>query len=72
MGATSYISGEMGRDYLETKLFQDAGIEVLFEKFEHPVYRQIHGEFIPYLSIIDVLFNEGGNTKTILANSKNL
>ncbi|CUR50983.1 WbqC-like family protein [Nitrosotalea devaniterrae] len=71
LGATCYISGEIGKNYLDVKLFENAGIEVIFEKFEHPIYRQIHGEFIPYLSIIDVLFNEGDNTKTILANSKN-
>lgn len=72
LGATTYISGEVGRNYLDIELFHDAGIEVIFEKFEHPTYRQVHGEFMPYLSIIDVLFNEGENAKNILAKSKNL
>lgn len=72
LGATTYISGELGKNYLDAKLFQDAGIEVVFEKFEHPTYRQVHGEFTPYLSVIDVLFNEGENARNILARSKNL
>lgn len=72
LGATTYISGEGGKNYLDIKIFHDAGIEVVYEKFQHPTYQQFHGEFIPYLSIIDVLFNEGENAKIILANSKNL
>jgi len=72
LNATTYVSGELGKNYLDKKKFEDIGIKVLFEKFQHPTYKQIHGDFIPYMSIIDLLFNEGDNAKYILKNSKNL
>jgi len=72
LNATTYVSGELGKNYWDKKKFEDIGIKVLFEKFQHPTYKQIHGNFIPYMSIIDLLFNEGDNAKYILKNSKNL
>ena len=71
LNATTYISGEIGKDYLDEKLFHDAGIKLIYEKFQYPVYRQNYEGFIPYLSILDLLFNEGKNSIMILSNSKN-
>ena len=43
---------------------------VEFQKFQHPIYKQFHGKFIPEMSIIDLLFNEGKDVaKEILQNS---
>jgi hypothetical protein len=70
--ATVYLSGELGKNYLDERIFHDAGIKILYEKFQHPTYNQIHGSFIPNMSIIDLLFNEGDKSKEILLNSKNL
>ena len=71
LNATTYMSGEMGKSYLDEKLFSDSGIKIIYEKFHHPIYKQIHGKFIPQMSIIDLLFNEGENAKKILINSIN-
>ena len=30
-----------------------------YHDYVHPTYNQLHGEFIPYLSTIDLLFNHG-------------
>lgn len=57
--ATHYLSGVGARDYHIDKPFKDANIEVIWQDFKHPVYPQLHGEFIPYLSSIDLLFNCG-------------
>jgi len=59
MGATTYLSGPSGKDYLNLELFKQAGIEVEFHEFEHPIYKQQFEPFIPNLSAIDYLFNEG-------------
>ncbi|MEM3063462.1 MAG: WbqC family protein [Nitrososphaerota archaeon] len=72
VGADTYISGEMGKNYLDEEIFRKAGINIKYEKFQHPTYKQLYGNFIPYLSIIDVLFNEGDASKEILYNSKNM
>ena len=58
-------------NYLKKEIFDDANIKVIFERFEHPTYNQIHGKFIPNMSIIDLLFNEGGKAKKILEKSQN-
>lgn len=71
LNADSYFSGIMGKEYLDENLFKNEGIGVIYENFIHPKYSQIYDEFIPNLSIIDLLFNEGENSKTILKNSQN-
>lgn len=58
-GCTRYLSGIGARNYYVPELYEQAGIEVIWQKFEHPVYPQQFGDFIPYLSSIDLLFNCG-------------
>jgi len=57
--ATRYLTGTGSRDYLQTGLFNAAGIQVLWQEFDHPSYPQQFGEFIPFLSTLDALFNCG-------------
>ena len=57
--ATHYLSGVGAKDYHVDEPFKNAGIEVIWQKFQHPIYKQLHGDFIPYLSSIDLLFNCG-------------
>ena len=59
LGATEYISGLAAMDYLQAEKLHKAGIELTWFDYEHPVYPQIRGDFIPYLSAIDLLFNVG-------------
>lgn len=61
IGATTYLSGVGAKDYLDPELFSRSGIEVIWQQFQHPVYPQIHGEFLSYLSSLDLLFNCGVN-----------
>jgi hypothetical protein len=55
----TYISGPMGRDYLDVSLFERKGVKVEFQDFKHPVYKQRYEGFIPNMSAIDALFNVG-------------
>ena len=66
--ATKYISGdgEGSRRYIDEQLFKDNNIELIWQNYKHPTYKQLYGEFIPYLSILDLLFNEGPNSKNII------
>jgi hypothetical protein len=65
-GASAYLSGAGGRDYMDTSLFSSQNIGLDFQQFDHPKYPQLHGEFEPYLSIIDLLFNCGPDSRKIL------
>lgn len=58
-GATNYLSGDSAKDYLDVDLFAENGVSVEWQQFNHPVYPQLHGEFIPYLSVLDMLLNVG-------------
>jgi len=65
-GAKSYLSGISGKDYLNVQEFLDSGIDVVYQKFYHPVYNQLHEPFLPCMSSIDLLFNYGENASEIL------
>ena len=54
-----YLSGVGAKVFHQPELFKEAGIEVVFQDFKHPVYPQQFGDFISYLSSIDLLFNCG-------------
>lgn len=66
VGATEYLSGISGREYLDVGLFESAGIAVRFQEFYHPIYRQRYEPFVPSLSSIDLLFNHGDASLAIL------
>ena len=60
VGGDVYISGPSGRDYLNMQSFEDAGIGVVFNDYNHPVYPQKRAkEFISHLSALDLFMNVG-------------
>ena len=60
VGATEYVSALGSREYLEkSDAFQNEGIDIKYHDYEHPVYSQLFGDFEPYMSIVDLLFNLG-------------
>lgn len=66
LGATKYIFGKLGKDYAGLESFEKNNIEVFFQDYQHPAYKQLHGEFKPYMSALDLLFNEGERSNEIL------
>lgn len=57
LGATKYLSGELGVNYLELDKFHHANIEVEFQNYTYPSYTQLYGDFLPNLSIVDYWMN---------------
>ena len=68
LGADTFYEGAAGKDYIDVRYFMDNGIKVEFQDYRHPVYKQLHGEFIPYLSVIDLLFNCGKESLAVITN----
>lgn len=66
VGGTRYISGVGARDYFDPAPFAANGIEVEWQNFVQPVYPQLHGAWVPYLSSIDVLFNCGVSRSRVI------
>jgi hypothetical protein len=55
--ADYYISGALGRGYLEEEKFDRAGIRVEYQDYRHPTYPQLVGAFLPFMSILDFWMN---------------
>jgi hypothetical protein len=66
LNADVYVFGAQGRDYADVAKFRARGVVPYFQDYRHPVYRQLYGEFLPYMSVIDLLFNEGPRSREIL------
>lgn len=64
--AKTYISGISGKDYLNFDKFNANHIEVVIQEFHHPIYKQFYQPFMPCMSVIDLLFNYGGNSLEII------
>jgi hypothetical protein len=65
-GATKYIFGAKGRDYADVESFKEHGIEVAFQEYQHPLYQQLHGKFLPNMSVVDLLMNVGPKSLEVL------
>lgn len=59
LGATSYLAGPAARPYTDAAAFRDAGIELAFKTYDYGEYPQLHGPFVPDVSVIDLLFQCG-------------
>lgn len=66
MGATTYLSGPFGRDYLDEKKFQQAGIQIEYHDYVHPEYRQQYQPFEPYMSALDLIMNCGEKSLEVI------
>jgi hypothetical protein len=62
---TVYLSGDGSAGYQDDAALVAAGIDVVYQRFTHPVYPQRLGaEFMPGLSVLDAIFHcgfEGGS-----------
>lgn len=54
-----YLSGPMGKNYLELQLFKEKDIQVTYQEFKHPAYQQQYDVFEPNMSAVDALLNIG-------------
>lgn len=66
LGATTYLSGQFGRNYLDEQKFTEKGVKVIYQDFKHPVYPQLYGGFFSALAIIDLLCNCGPKSLRVL------
>jgi len=59
-GATTYVSGPRATSYLDTARFAEAGITVEYMDYAgYEPYPQMHGDFEPSVTVLDLLFNTG-------------
>ncbi len=60
VGGSAYLCGGGADGYQIDGMFKDSGLDLIYQNFVHPTYSQYGTtEFIPGLSIVDVLVNLG-------------
>ena len=55
--AATYISGKLGSQYLDENKFEENSISIIYQDYLHPQYSQLWGDFMPYMSILDLWMN---------------
>jgi hypothetical protein len=66
LNADKYLTGDAAKDYIDGAEFTKNNILLEFHNYSHPNYKQLYGKFIPYLSIIDLIFTYGDKSLEIL------
>lgn len=66
LNADELYDSKAAESFIDIELFKKEGIKVIFQDYKHPEYEQSYKPFIGYLSVIDLLFNEGTNSKNLI------
>jgi hypothetical protein len=64
VGGTRYITAQGAADYLDHEAFERANIAVEYMDYSKTPYPQLHGDFTPYVSVLDLIANLGTNAHT--------
>lgn len=64
--ATVLYDSAGAQPFIDTALFADNGIQVIFQEYKHPVYQQVYQPFLPQMSAVDLLFNEGSRSREVI------
>ncbi len=59
LGGDTYITGHGARHYFDHELFESSGVCVEYMNYQCRRYPQQHGDFTPYVSILDLIANSG-------------
>lgn len=69
VGATTYLSGPSAKDYIDQSLFDKKNISLQWMDYsDYNEYEQLNARFEHGVSILDLIFNEGKDSKYFLKN----
>ena len=69
LNGTHYITGHGAKNYLDHSLFEDNGIRVEYMNYLRLPYPQQFSAFNPYVSILDIIANNGKQGKEYIKSS---
>jgi hypothetical protein len=70
VGADTWLANSACRNYVTPEPYRDAGIRVVYQDYQHPEYQQRFSPFVPYLSVLDLLFNHGPESLEIIRSGR--
>jgi hypothetical protein len=59
LGGTRYVTAHGAAGYLDHEAFEAAGVSVDYIDYSLTPYPQLHGDFTPYVSVLDLIANTG-------------
>jgi hypothetical protein len=62
IGGDTYTTGHGARNYLDHESFESSNVQVNYMDYRKTPYPQLHGEFTPYVSVLDLIANTGGDS----------
>lgn len=66
LGGTRYVTGHGAKNYLDHTAFELAGIAVEYMAYSKMQYPQLHGNFLPYVTILDLIAALGRDAATMI------
>ncbi len=69
LGGAIYLSGYGGANYQTEEKFKEENLDLIYYAFKPPTYPQLWGNFEAGLSVLDLLFNCGPDSRGILEHS---
>ncbi|MHB9030558.1 MAG: WbqC family protein, partial [Candidatus Latescibacterota bacterium] len=66
LGGDTYLAGSGCTGYFQPEPFRKAGVRVVFQEYSPVEHPQLHGAFLPGLSVVDVLCNCGQESLEII------
>lgn len=66
LGATDYLTGPTALAYTDADAFREAGIGLQVKRYDYVDYPQLHGPFLGTVTVLDVLFNLGERSRSVL------
>ena len=71
LGASDYLSPRSAVYLLDDlAMFEQVGLKVWFQNYKHPEYAQRFPPFLPYASVLDLLFNKGRESGEVMRSGR--
>jgi len=67
VGGDIYVTGHGARNYLDHELFEREGVEVRYVDYSKVPYPQLHGEFTPFVTSLDLVANTGREGSRVIS-----
>jgi len=62
LGISTYVSGPSGKNYINDNKFAKDDIELEYHEYATVNYDQLYGDFNPFVTVLDLLFNCGNDS----------
>ena len=70
VGGEQYLSGLSAKNYINEELFKQENIKIEWKSYDgYKKYNQLHNNFNNHVSVIDLILNEGINSKKLYKNN---